>query len=293
MQKKLFAVVLVLALLCTGVFTVAAGSFTDVPADAYYAEAAERMAARGILSGYGDNHYYGNHSVTRAQIAALVCKMLGKVDEAVALAGKTAFTDVPETSWATGYVNYAHQNGIILGDGDGKFRPDDFVKYEEVVKVIVCVLGLDEGVKIDPTDWSKEYLEAAEKAGLLEHLIGKKGEYMLRSDIAVITDAGMQVLDKETAGATSVTTTVATEVTTTKKPSRPIIRPTTTKKPVTTEGPEETTEATTTKKPVTTVVPEEPDEPDEPDMPEVNEPETTTKATTATTRENALPDMEF
>ena len=286
MSKKLFLCVLVLAIVCTSVFTVFAGSFVDASEDAYYAAAAERMAARGILSGYGDDHYYGNHSVTRAQIAALVCKMLGKVEEAQALAGKTPFTDVPETSWATGYVNFAHANGIILGDGDGKFRPDDNVKYEEVVKVIVCVLGLDKDVKIDPTDWSKEYLAAAEKAGLLENLIGKEGEHMLRSEIAVITDAGMQVLDKAEEGATSATTTAETKVTTTKKPSRPIIRPTTTKKPVTTTPePEETTEVTTTKKPVTTVVPDEPDEPDEPEV--------TTKATSSTTRENALPDIEF
>ena len=268
MSKKLFAAVLVLALLCTGVFTIFAGSFKDVPADAYYADAAERMAARGILAGYGDGWYYGNHSVTRAQIAALACKMLGKVEEATALAGKTVFTDVPETSWATGYVNYAHANGIILGDGDGKFRPDDYVKYEEVVKVIVCVLGMDDGIKIDPTDWSKEYLERAEKAGLLANLIGKKGTYMLRSDIAVITDAAMTVLDKSAAAesASSATTTIVTEATTTKKPSRPS-RPTVTTKDTT---------ATTTKEPV--VPTKEP-------VVTTKEPVVTTKEPVVTTKE--------
>ena len=196
MHKKIFAFVLAAALLCTAAFSAAAAAFTDVADDAYYADAAERMAARGILSGYGDGGYHGDESVTRAHIAALACKMLGKVDEATALAGVTAFSDIASDSWATGYVNYAHANGIILGDGDGKFRPDDLVKYEEVIKVIVCALELDEDVKIDPTDWSKEYIEAAEDAGLLDDLIGKKGEYMLRSDIAVICDAAMTLLDE-------------------------------------------------------------------------------------------------
>lgn len=205
MHKKVFAFVLAAALLCTVAFSVAAATFTDVAEDAYYADAAERMAARGILSGYGDGGYHGDESVTRAHIAALVCKMLGKVDEATALAGVSAFSDMDVDSWATGYVNYAQANGIISGDGNGKFRPDDYVKYEEVVKVVVCVLGLDEGIEIDPTDWSKEYIEAAEDAGLLEDLIGKKGEYMLRSDIAVICDAAMTQLDKQ--AETTVTTT--------------------------------------------------------------------------------------
>ncbi len=323
MSKKLFAAVLVLALLCTGAFTIFAGSFTDVPADAYYAAAAERMAARGILSGYGDGWYYGNHSVTRAQIAALACKMLGKVEEATALAGATAFTDVPKESWATGYVNYAHANGIVLGDGDGKFRPDDYVKYEEVVKVIVCVLELDEGVKIDPTDWSKEYLERAEKAGLLANLIGKKGTYMLRSDIAVITDAAMTVLDKSAAAesASSATTTIVTE-TTTKKPSRPTVTTTkvtaapvvtTTPEPVVTTTPESvvTTAApvvTTTPVPVVTTTPEpvvttaapvvtttlEPVVTTTPEpVVTTTVPEETTTVVSVTTKEDSLPFLPF
>lgn len=199
MLKKVLCFVLS-AFIVLGIIVVAkASTFVDVPDDAYYADAAERMADRNILSGYGDGYYYGNQSITRAQVAALVCKMLGKADDAAALAGKTAFADIPETNWSTGYVNYAVANGIINGDGDGNFRPDDSVKYEEVVKVIVCVLGLDKDVKIDPADWSKEYIEAADKAGLLKNLIGKKGDAMLRSDIAVICDAAMVILDEKEA----------------------------------------------------------------------------------------------
>lgn len=218
-MKKLSISLIVLIVFSIVALSVAAASFVDVPEDAYYADAAERMADRGILSGYGDNYYYGNHSVTRAQIAALVCKMLGKTAEAAAMAGPTAFADVSETSWATGYVNYAVANGIISGDGDGNFRPDDNVKYEEVIKVIVCVLGLDKNVKIDPKDWSKEYIEAAHDANLTANLIGKKGEFMLRSDIAVICDAAMTVLDKASEAATAETTAETTEKNTSDKPS--------------------------------------------------------------------------
>lgn len=268
MNKKVFAFVLAAALLCTAAFSAAAAAFTDVADDAYYADAAERMAARGILSGYGDGGYHGDESVTRAHIAALVCKMLGKVDEATALAGLTAFSDIESDSWATGYVNYAHANGIILGDGDGKFRPDDLVKYEEVVKVIVCALELDEDVKIDPTDWSKEYIEAAEDAGLLDDLIGKKGEYMLRSDIAVICDTAMALLDAQEAEDT--TTTTRKTVTGGVSP-RPVTSATTEK-----IEPEVTTAATTTEtpKPAETTT-------------------ATTKATSSTTKENMLPFVPF
>lgn len=210
-MKKLYAFAIASALVLLAVMSVFAASFTDIEEGAYYSDAADRMAERGILSGYGDGMYHGDESVTRAQLSALVCKMLGKADEAVALAGETSFTDVNEDAWYTGYINYAVANGIIIGDGDGKFRPDDYVKYEEVVKVVVCVLDLDKDVKVDPSDWSKEYIEAADEAGLLKNLIGKKGTVMLRSDIAVICDAAMAVLDgKSEAGVDSTAKTAAT-----------------------------------------------------------------------------------
>ena len=194
-MKKILSIVTVTVLAVFIATTVFATSFKDVKDSDYYAEAAERMVKRGILSGYGDGMYHGNEPVTRAHIAALVCKMLGKAKEAEKLAGETVFTDVNLDAWYTGYINFAVSEGIINGDGDGKFRPDDNVKFEEVVKVVVCVLDLDGGIKIDPADWSKGYIAAAEKAGLMKNLIGKKGEPMLRSDIAVICDAGMTVLD--------------------------------------------------------------------------------------------------
>lgn len=228
-MKKFYLVLISLVLAATAALCVFAASFNDVEDGDYYADAAERMAHRGILSGYGDGYFYGGESVTRAQIAALVCKMLGKTTEAAALAGKTAFADVNEDAWYTGYINYAVANGIILGDGDGNFRPDDFVKYEEVVKVVVCVLGLDKNVKIDPSDWSKEYIEAAENANLVQKLIGVKGTPMLRSDIAVICDAAMVVLDKAEESEVLTTTTKKNAGTTKPKPKPEQTTTTTTK----------------------------------------------------------------
>ncbi len=264
MKKTAF--VLIMATVCAIIFGVSAASFVDVPADAYYADAAQRMADKGILTGYGDGYYYGGHNVTRAQMAVVACRVLDKEAEAKALAGKTAFNDVTDAhSWATGYINYAVANKIFVGDGDGNFRPDDNVKYEEAVKVIVCVLGLDKDVKIDPTDWSKEYIEAAEKANLIQKLTGKKGEAMLRSDVAVLCDASVTVL--ETAAETE-------EITTTKKSVSSSVTGGNTKPATTTKA----TTAETTEPEVTTVRTEEYETPITPEA-----------TTTATTRENESP----
>ena len=222
-MKKVICIVA--ALVFFSFVTVSALYFTDVSEDAYYAEAAERMADAGILSGFGDGRFYGDWELTRAQFAALACKLLGKVDEATALAGKTAFDDVPATQWSTGYVNYASANGIINGDGDGKCRPDDSVRYDDAIKVIVCVLKPNADIAIDPTDWSKNFIAEAEKLGLTDNLIGSKGEYMQRSDIAVIADAAYSILNADVEETVEVVTTAAT----TSKPSYPSSSSSTTK----------------------------------------------------------------
>ena len=232
--------------------------FSDVPAGAYYADAAERMAKRGILSGYGDveNRFGGEDTVTRAQIATLICKMLDKVSDAQALAGKTAFSDVPETHWSSGYVNYAVAHGIIVGDGDGNFRPDDLVKYEEVVKVIVCALYPNTTFEIDSSDWSKSFMDAANQAGLLKNLIGSKGTPMKRSDLAVITDAAMTILDAQTAEeqVTDAQTTAAEVVSETTAPSSLVEPSAETTAPVETKAPAETIASAETKATETTKV---------------------------------------
>lgn len=207
MKKNNFYIVLSVVVFSVAMIIFAGASFVDVPENAYYAEAANRMNEMGILTGYGDGHYNGDENITRAQMAVVAVRLLGKEEEAKKLAGETVFDDfTPAHDWATGYVNFAVSEKIIVGDGDGNFRPDDPVKYEEVVKTIVCVLGLDEGVKIVPGDWSKEYIEAAKKANLLNGLIGQKGEPMKRSDIAVICSSSIDALNgvpSETAGETT------------------------------------------------------------------------------------------
>lgn len=166
-------------------------AFSDMKATDYYAQAATALAQLNIISGYPDGTYGAEKFVTRAEMAAVVCRMLGKEEEAIKAAGKTAFADVDATHWASGYINIASQLGIINGDGDGKFRPDDEVKYEEAIKMLVCAPGYAEGLAIDPDDWSKAYLEVADKKGIMADAKGKKGEAATRADIAVMSYNGL------------------------------------------------------------------------------------------------------
>ena len=165
--------------------------FSDVKASDYYAEAATALAEEGILAGYPDGTFGPEKTIRRSEMATLICKMIGKADEAVDAIGDTKFEDVPATHWASGYVNIVSEEGIINGDGNGKFRPEDEVKYEEAIKMIVCALGLGDDVEIDKNDWSKGYLEVAEDEGITDSVKGKKGKAATRGDVAVMVYNGI------------------------------------------------------------------------------------------------------
>ncbi len=167
-------------------------AFKDMTGSEYYAESAGILSELGILAGYEDGTYGAEKTITRAEMSAIVCRILGKEADAEKAKGKTEFDDVAADHWASGYINIATKEGIINGDGNGKFRPEDDVKYEEAIKMLVCALGYAENITVDPKDWSKAYLDIAEEKGFTENLKGKKGEAATRGDIAVMSLNGME-----------------------------------------------------------------------------------------------------
>ena len=51
-------------------------SFTDVPADAYYAGAVSWAVENGITTGVGNGHFDPTGTCTRAQIAAFLARSM-------------------------------------------------------------------------------------------------------------------------------------------------------------------------------------------------------------------------
>jgi len=52
-----------------------------------------------------------------------------------------SFKDVPADNWAYPYVSNAEKVGLMIGDGDGYFRPKDIITKEEVAIVIYRILN--------------------------------------------------------------------------------------------------------------------------------------------------------
>lgn len=129
----------------------AAPTFSDVPPSFWgYAEI-EAAAAAGLVRGTGDgSHFSPNAPMTRAQMAAMLCRALG-LDESVAAAatspviGLRVFADVPQDYWAAPDISAAYVAGLVSGGSDGRYRPEETTKRAHAAAVIARALRLREG----------------------------------------------------------------------------------------------------------------------------------------------------
>lgn len=133
--------VLALVLACATLFTMSTFAFSDVAEDASYLEAVTMLSKLGIINGYEDGTFLPDNTITRAEAAKVLVCALNAEESALGMADQELFTDVPATHWAAGYVNYAANFGIIAGRGNGIFDPESPVSYEEIVKMVVAMLG--------------------------------------------------------------------------------------------------------------------------------------------------------
>ena len=83
-------------------------SFSDVPGSHWAAKYINFAATRGWVNGYADGTFKPNNSITRAEVAAVTCRLLERnADQSYIrshLSELRAFTDVSESHWAYWYT---------------------------------------------------------------------------------------------------------------------------------------------------------------------------------------------
>ena len=175
--KKVLALVIAFSMMLS---VVAFAGFNDVAEDADYAGAVELLSALDIIVGDDLGNFNPDKTISRAEMAAIICRIKGLEASANAAKGATKFDDVAADHWASGYVNVANQNGVIAGYGDGKFGPEDEVTYEAAVKMVVCALGF-EPMAAQKGGWPTGYLVVANTYKISEGVSGST-----RADVATL-----------------------------------------------------------------------------------------------------------
>lgn len=116
--------------------TVVTPAFTDVPANAYYADAVAWAVANGITTGTDENTFSPNASCTRAQVVTFLWRAMGSPEPRSA----GTFNDVDASSYYAKAVRWALENGITSGTSATTFDPNAVCTRAQVVTFLMRAL---------------------------------------------------------------------------------------------------------------------------------------------------------
>lgn len=111
-------------------------TFSDVPADAWYATAVNTLASLGMVSGDPDGAFRPNDPITRAEFCVIALAFAYEPDNAVCY-----FGDVSRSDWFYTYVAQAASYGWIGGYTNGNFGPNDQITRAQVTTIVNNMLG--------------------------------------------------------------------------------------------------------------------------------------------------------
>ena len=132
MAAFLTALILCLGLPVTAFAAEADTGFSDVAADAWYAEAAVYCRDNGLMNGTTATTFSPNATMTRAQLCAVLYRMAGSPE----MAGQDSFADTPDGAWYEDAVLWAVQNRIMSGYTASTFGPNDPITREQLAAIL-------------------------------------------------------------------------------------------------------------------------------------------------------------
>lgn len=138
--------------------------FTDVK-DTNYELAVKMLNSYGIISGYPDGTFKPSKTLTRAELTSIALNMK-KVDLSNYEVKNNAFTDVADNHWAYKAINYAYENGIINGYGNGLFKPNKEVTFREAITILVNTSGYKILTELNGGSWPDNYIQVAKDLGI-------------------------------------------------------------------------------------------------------------------------------
>ena len=132
MAACLAALILCLGLSVTASAAEADTGFSDVAADAWYAEAAVYCRDNGLMNGTTATTFSPNATMTRAQLCAVLYRMAGSPE----MTGRDAFADTPDGAWYEDAALWAVRNRIMSGYTADTFGPHDPVTREQLAAIL-------------------------------------------------------------------------------------------------------------------------------------------------------------
>ncbi|WP_195724331.1 S-layer homology domain-containing protein [Paenibacillus monticola] len=142
--------------------------FADTPA--HWANATVGIFVKlGVVNGYKDGTFHPDASITRAEFATILAKVL---DLSSTVTG-SALSDI-SGHWAEASIRTLKDKGIISGYPNGTFKPNDEISRAEIIAMISKIINLN---SVNATasssfsdvegTWNKDQIQKAAAAGII------------------------------------------------------------------------------------------------------------------------------
>ena len=175
MNRRTVAMLLAVCILALLPTAALAADFTDLEGHRAK-DAIDIWAIMEVLNGYEDGTFKPDNPITRAELAAVLCRVLG-IESYPPRMDPPTFADVPADAWYHFPVAALHMNNIMTGDGGGVMRPNDAVSRQEGVMLIaraVHMQSLETPAVPSPyedaediADWAADTVDALYRRGHL------------------------------------------------------------------------------------------------------------------------------
>ena len=131
----LLALILTLNLSVMAYAAVEDTGFSDVAADAWYADAVTYVRDNGLMSGTSDTTFTPGGTMTRGMLVTTLYRMAGSPSLENEDLGYP-FADVPGDAWYADGVYWARLAGVVGGYSEDQFGPDDPVTREQIAAIL-------------------------------------------------------------------------------------------------------------------------------------------------------------
>ena len=114
--------------------------FCDVPSSAWYVDYVQFVYDNGLMNGTSETTFEPETTLSRAMVAQILYNRAGRPE----VSGQPRFSDVPKDQWYYQAVQWAGEQGIVSGIGDGKFAPNANVTREQLAMMLYNAQGKPE-----------------------------------------------------------------------------------------------------------------------------------------------------
>lgn len=157
-----------------------------------YGSSVDELILLQIFNGYEDGSFRPENTLTRGEFCTIVVRILGLNELAANAKDTQVFSDVPNSHWASGYINTAAGLKLINGYGDGLFGPDDAITGIQSAKILLSMTGYEQ-FSMENGGYPQGFLNSALTLGMTKNVSSNMMMPINRGNTAMLIRNAMDV----------------------------------------------------------------------------------------------------